>query len=570
MRTARPVSALALALVLGLPATAAGQLPADMEVSPDGRHLYTAAQDAFAGIYVVDRETGALQGLDPELDGHLPPAGRMAVAPDGRYVYVADRRVMVDGSITYQWGSIHLLSRDAESGALTHERTYYGGRWQGSSDIEQPTEIELSADGRQLYLLDGPPTKVKVFARDPASGALSPVQSAPVDGVGASGYGMDLAPTADGRHVYVSATGGIRTFEREAATGRLTHTGTTAHGAGELVIAPDGSRVYAGGGSYTVWTRDPATGGLTYLALVEPTAYEGRLLSVSPPGSSVFSAAWRPGTVIESAVTDAGAQPVRTYDSGPDPPGRLANSTAMAWTPDGRFAYFAVEQFTNHEYGAYPAVGPRRVMGVRAENDGLTPIGTFEPQPPPATGGPQLEWAPRGSVSIDGGALYTNDPDVEIRVQPGFSSFAFRLSNTAGDFAASPAQRVRGPARTYPWRLETGPAGQTLPDRSVRRVHLRFVQAGPIALPDISDDIVLDMSAPQLLLARIERSRLKLKARDNRSGVKRVQLTANRKRPGKARTYKSSLPVGSKAKRVFVRVLDGAGNHSKWRSARRP
>lgn len=565
----RPALA-ALVLVLSIPAAAAGQDPSDMAVTPDGRHLHTSggANETFA----IDPATGALTGLAPELGNNGGLDGRLAIAPDGRFVYMGAGIVGIDGSITRQFGSIHRFSREPESGVLTHEQTLFGGPWPGSSGIGHLREIELTGDGRHLYALeDG---GVIVFARDGASGDLTRVEGPHRVRAQYDPQSMiDLALSPDERHVYVLGdNAAIGIFARDAESGRLNQVGSGGGAQGDILISPDGRRVYTGGATYVVHKRNPADGALTPAGYFDPKPGScgdctGRLLGISPDGTSVFSTSERDGTVVESRATEGGL--VRTYDSGPEPAGRIANATAMTWSPDGRFAYIAVEEYHDNQYGPQRfSPSPHWVAAFQQTGDGLVPIGSAQ-TPPPSTAEPRMEVSPAGSVTINDGALYTNDPDVEITVGAGFGTYAFRLSNVEGAFGTATPLRLANGLHRRPWRLETGPAGQTLPDRSVRRVHLRFVQSGAIAKPDLSDDIVLDMKAPELLSARLERSRLKVKARDNRSGIRRAQVTTDRKKPGKARKFKASLPVSAKSKRVYVRVLDGAGNHSKWRSARR-
>jgi hypothetical protein len=169
------------------------------------------------------------------------------------------------------------------------------------------------------------------------------------------------------------------------------------------------------------------------------------------------------------------------------------------------------------------------------------------------------------AVSVNDGAIYTNTPDVTVTVYcPRVASA--RLSHTAGQFAGSSPMRVFGLETHLPWRLDTLTA-----TRDVKRVHLRFtpMRAGE-SFPEIFDDIILDQRPPEVVTALITGSRLKLKARDNRSGVKRVQVTTNRKKPGKARGFSSRVKLSGRPRSVHVRVLDGAGNRSKWRVARRP
>jgi hypothetical protein len=63
---------------------------------------------------------------------------------------------------------------------------------------------------------------------------------------------------------------------------------------------------------------------------------------------------------------------------------------------------------------------------------------------------------------------------------------------------------------------------------------------------------------------------IRLKARDNASGVAKTRLLFKKGKPRKLRKYKKTfvvtLPKSKKA--IRVRVQDGAGNYSKWRTVR--
>jgi hypothetical protein len=61
---------------------------------------------------------------------------------------------------------------------------------------------------------------------------------------------------------------------------------------------------------------------------------------------------------------------------------------------------------------------------------------------------------------------------------------------------------------------------------------------------------------------------LKVRATDNVSGVRGLQVTANKRKPGRLLAYKRTLRV-KRAPKLFVRALDKAGNYSGWRSAKR-
>jgi hypothetical protein len=181
--------------------------------------------------------------------------------------------------------------------------------------------------------------------------------------------------------------------------------------------------------------------------------------------------------------------------------------------------------------------------------------------------------APAGKplgVSIDDGAQYTNDPKVTIfAVWPSFASNAF-VSNDGG-FKNGQLFPV---AEKIPWTLDSSG-----PERLPKTVYVRF-QSGPQTSETYTDDIILDQTPPKVLsaslssgagAARVARAKtvtLRLEAKDNVSGVGGLQVTKNKRKPGRFLRYRKTLKVAP-AKTLYVRVRDRAGNLSTWRVAKR-
>ena len=176
-------------------------------------------------------------------------------------------------------------------------------------------------------------------------------------------------------------------------------------------------------------------------------------------------------------------------------------------------------------------------------------------------------------VSINGGAEYTNDPQVTLTAV--WPLFAHRLtvSNDGGFAGASEFDLATG----IPWTLRSSG-----PERLPKTVYARFLggESGP---ETYQDDIILDETAPKLLsvtamdlvarafLAKSPKRtyRLRVRARDRTSRVVAMQVTAKKRRPGKLRAFRARSTFSSASPRIFVRVRDGAGNVSRWQRATR-
>jgi hypothetical protein len=174
-------------------------------------------------------------------------------------------------------------------------------------------------------------------------------------------------------------------------------------------------------------------------------------------------------------------------------------------------------------------------------------------------------------VSINSGAQYTNTPAVKLLVKAPATASAILVSNDGG-FLAPATFPI---AQSVDWKLDSSG-----PERLPKTVYLRFL-LGPIVSENYTDDIILDEIPPVVQsaslatgastsvasAAKAKTYRLKVKAKDSNSGVGKLQVTANKKKPGKLLAYKTKLKVKG-AKPKFVRARDRAGNFSSWKKLR--
>jgi hypothetical protein len=165
------------------------------------------------------------------------------------------------------------------------------------------------------------------------------------------------------------------------------------------------------------------------------------------------------------------------------------------------------------------------------------------------------------SVAIDDGADFTNDPRVRVHVRDlARNVFYVDLSNDGG-FRTYQRRPVTA-TNVFDWTLASSG-----PERLPKTVYVRLVGMSQYGGTIFTDEIVLDERPPSILSARVEK-KVKVKARDNLSGVKQLQVTRNRKRPGKWRRFASTSTAPKGRGAVFVRVRDGAKNASGWKTAR--
>ena len=216
-------------------------------VSPDGRHLYAAAAiDNAVAVFSRNSTTGTLTFVEVHKDGvdgvdGLDGARSVAVSPDGKHLYTAAE---FDNAVA-------VFSRDSTTGALTLVEVLKDG----VGDIDglfNPKSVTVSPDGRHFY--SASVSAVAAFSRDSTTGALTFVEDHR-DIVGHSGaHYVTVSP--DGTHLYAAYLGGnsVGVFSRNSTTGALAfvevHTDDVGgvrglDGVWSVTASPDGKHLYA-------------------------------------------------------------------------------------------------------------------------------------------------------------------------------------------------------------------------------------------------------------------------------------------------------------------------------------
>ena len=151
---------------------------------------------------------------------------------------------------------------------------------------------------------------------------------------------------------------------------------------------------------------------------------------------------------------------------------------------DGTFdADTGADPRTTHAY-ARPFVGTARVRVTNDTGATANASATVDIRPQP----------PRGEVgvSINNGAIATNDPHVQISlVWPAFSLSAL-LANDGG-FGASAATKPLPADGVVDWTLASSGS-----ERQPKVVYVRFRGNGADSNVTFTDDIILDQTAPQV------------------------------------------------------------------------
>jgi 6-phosphogluconolactonase (cycloisomerase 2 family) len=245
-------------------------------VSPDGRSAYAAAlSDDAVVAFTRDAASGALSFVEFERDGvggvdGIDAAMGVAVSPDGKNVYATG----------YVDDGLAVFARNATTSALTFLEVKDQGVG-GVTGLDGAREVIVSPDGKHVYVASEVSDAVAVFSRNAATGTLSFLE-AETDGVGGVN-GLDnvrsVALSPDGANLYAGGYGddAIAVFARDPATGALTFSAALVNLAGgveglggvsSVLVRGDGRRVYStalGDEAVAVFARDRATGALTFL-----------------------------------------------------------------------------------------------------------------------------------------------------------------------------------------------------------------------------------------------------------------------------------------------------------------
>ncbi len=494
----------------------------------DSRTVFTWEDtgDGKASLVALRDMTGPQVTLDSPADGGRTASRR----PELTFA-------VGDGAGSGVASAALLLDADDAGVALTPGQTSFNP----PADLGEGThEWRIRATDVAGNVTVSPARSLFVDTTDPAPPALVE----PADGAG----GQPLTPAF--AWTLAADAGGVDRYEL-VVDGTVAATLPAAGCAADRCAASPGSPLAEGAHSWLVRAVDlvghtASSAARSFTAGVAPTA----VLVVNPNPALTASTV----TLDASRSTDVGSGIAR-YEFDADGDGSY--ETDAGATPRTTRAFARAGTF---------GVGVRVTDqgGLQAEARGTVRIvdrgGTARPL----------------GVSIEGGARWTNDPRVTLTVVgPPFATLAI-LSNDGGF-----ARAVTVPlAATIPWTLESSG-----PERLPKTVYVRF-RGGETTTPNYQDDIILDETAPTVTSAQVlapgaasgsaatvsaaaRRFVVRIRASDRTSGVGKVQITNNRRRPGTLRRFSRRVSFRGRAAPVWVRVLDRAGNRSPWRRARR-
>ena len=181
-------------------------------VHPNGKTLYATCSDAGT-LVVLDRnsESGKTAVVQVVREGEgdvtaLAGASSVAIAPDGRFLYISSGRFTGDDAVS--------VYRIGEDGRVTRVQELLNGQG-GLENFLGGNEIHISRDAQRVYAVATRSHTIAAFDRDADTGTLTPLVSFRVGTQAAElgPAGMGVSP--DGRHVYVAveSDGALAVFE---------------------------------------------------------------------------------------------------------------------------------------------------------------------------------------------------------------------------------------------------------------------------------------------------------------------------------------------------------------------
>ena len=218
-----------------------------LAVSPDDQYVYVAGySDHTLTVFRRNTNTGRLtftQSITRTIGGVnvLGGASRIAVSPDGQHVYVAAE---TDDTLA--------VFQRMVNGHLTFQGAYRDGD-PGLSNLDFPADVAVSPDGNFVYLTAWVDHAINVFQRGNADGLLT-LTSVVSDVVDA--WGLALTGDPAGERLFLTQHNGskVEVYGRDEATGALirintltnnTPPGSNIFGPSFLALSPDNMHLYA-------------------------------------------------------------------------------------------------------------------------------------------------------------------------------------------------------------------------------------------------------------------------------------------------------------------------------------
>ena len=316
-----------------------------LAVSPDGRRVYVAAGD----LGIVTLDAAILQPIDGEAitgfaagDATRRGLQVLAISPDASLLYAAENR---------PGGQLRIVSIGSRS-VIASARFSAG---------MVPAAVAVHPDGSRIYVAYQDPAR-KVADGIAVLDAHTGQAAAPAISLGIGAAPIALAPTADGRSLFVSNSDAGSLAYIDTGCNLVLATMTGLRAPGSVVALGDGARaLVATAGDDGVWQVDPLRGARSSLLLQTgnaPQQFSG--LAVSPDGTQAYVATAGAGSLLE--IGDTGTLTVLLAGTGygtvnSSPPGITCGTACQARFPIGSSIALTAQPGSSSRFDGWSGAG---------------------------------------------------------------------------------------------------------------------------------------------------------------------------------------------------------------------
>lgn len=264
-----------------------------LAIHPNKRFLYAVSEEGGGAIaaYSIDRDSGNLTLLNQQPSGGAGPC-HLVVDKSGTHVLVAN----------YSGGNVAVLPLAADgklgpqTGLAQHDAITVENH---RKKVPLAHSVNLDVEGRFAFVCDAGVDKVFIYKYDSAKGTLAPNQPA-IGRVAPNAAPRHFAWHPDGKHAYAinESELSITVFEYDPASGALTPLQTIStvpegvdrkgYSTAEVVVHPSGKFVYGsnrGHDTIAGFKVDPKTGRLTAIGqFAGGTMKTPRNFNIDPTG----------------------------------------------------------------------------------------------------------------------------------------------------------------------------------------------------------------------------------------------------------------------------------------------
>lgn len=260
--------------------------PRIVRVSPDGDNVYATGETSNSiAVFARDEVTGELTQIQTLVDGvggndGLMGAQNIEISADGKFVYVG---------ATFE-AAISVFSRDRNTGLLSQVQVVREGI-DAADGLTSTIWLRLSNDGKNLYSAAVGDSAVAVWSRNKSTGMLTFRQLLKngvggVTGIGGA-FGIDVSK--NGKQVYVTGlmSNSVTVFSRDKKNGDLSQVQVVTDGVGgvdgllsarNVILSRNGKQAYVtgiGDNAVSVFQVDKKTGALTQTQVLKDNSVGG-------------------------------------------------------------------------------------------------------------------------------------------------------------------------------------------------------------------------------------------------------------------------------------------------------